>query len=100
MSKAQLVITAVVLEGHSKSEVARDYDVSRNWVQQLVKRYEAEGASARSNPTHADPGATRAPSTRRWKNTSCGYAKPWPEAVTTPAPNTCPATPPSPQSLQ
>jgi transposase len=31
MSKAQLVITAVVLEGRSKSEVARDYDVSRNW---------------------------------------------------------------------
>ena len=35
MSKAQLVIAAVVLEGRSKSEVARDYDVSRQWVQQL-----------------------------------------------------------------
>ncbi len=46
MSKAQLVITAVVLEGRSKSEVARDYDVSRYWVQQLIKRYETEGASA------------------------------------------------------
>jgi transposase InsO family protein len=46
MSKAQLVITAVVLEGRSKSEVARDYDVSRNWVQQLVKRYETEGVAA------------------------------------------------------
>jgi transposase InsO family protein len=46
MSKAQLVITAVVLEGRSKSEVARDYEVSRNWVQQLVKRYETEGAAA------------------------------------------------------
>jgi transposase InsO family protein len=46
MSKAQLVITAVVLEGRSKSEVARDYDVSRTWVQQLVKRYESEGAAA------------------------------------------------------
>ena len=46
MSKAQLVITAVVLEGRSKSEVARDYDVSRQWVQQLCKRYEAEGAAA------------------------------------------------------
>ncbi len=32
MSKAQLVITAVVLGGRSISEVARDYDVSRNWV--------------------------------------------------------------------
>ena len=46
MSKAQLVITAVVLEGRSKSEVARDYDVSRYWVQQLIKRYETEGAAA------------------------------------------------------
>jgi transposase len=43
MSKAQLVITAVVLEGRSKSEVARHYDVSRQWVQQLCKRYEADG---------------------------------------------------------
>jgi hypothetical protein len=35
MSKAQLVITAVVLEGRSKSQVARDYDLSRQWVHQL-----------------------------------------------------------------
>jgi transposase-like protein len=46
MSKAQLVITAVMLEGRSKSEVARDYDVSRQWVQQLVRRYATEGATA------------------------------------------------------
>src|SRR5262249_19013906 len=46
MSKAQLVITAVVVEGRSKSDVARDYDVSRDWVQQLVKRHETEGARA------------------------------------------------------
>jgi transposase InsO family protein len=46
MSKAQLVITAVVREGRSKSEVARDYDISRYWVQQLVKRYETEGVAA------------------------------------------------------
>src|ERR1700754_3228922 len=45
MSKAQLVITAVVLEGRSKSEVARDYDVSRYWVQQLVRRYRTFGAA-------------------------------------------------------
>ena len=43
MSKAQLVITAVVLEGRSKSEVARDYDVSRYWVQRLFKRYADRG---------------------------------------------------------
>ena len=60
MSKAQLVITAVVLEGRSKSEVARDYGVSRNWVQQLVKRYQTEGAAAfepRSRRPHHNPRA-------------------------------------------
>jgi transposase len=46
MSKARLVITAVVVEGRSKSEVARDYDVSRYWIQQLVKRYLEEGEAA------------------------------------------------------
>jgi transposase InsO family protein len=46
MSKARLIITAVVVEGRSKSEVARDYDVSRYWVQQLVRRYATEGEAA------------------------------------------------------
>ena len=32
MSKARLIITAVLVEGRTKSEVARDYDVSRYWV--------------------------------------------------------------------
>ena len=43
MGMAQLVVTAVVVEGRSKSEVARDYGVSRRWVITLVQRYEAEG---------------------------------------------------------
>jgi transposase InsO family protein len=46
MSKAQLVITAVVLEGRSKTDVARDYEVSRQWVHQLVARYNSDGAAA------------------------------------------------------
>lgn len=46
MSLAELVITSVTVEGRTKSEVARDYRVSRYWVQQLVKRYEAEGPAA------------------------------------------------------
>jgi transposase InsO family protein len=58
MSMARVVITAVVLEGRSKSEVARDYGVSRRWVQILVGRFLAEGEVAfeprsrrpRSNP--------------------------------------------------
>jgi transposase len=60
MSKTQLVMTAVVLEGRGKSEVARDYDVCRYWVQQLVKRYETEGAAAfepHSRRPHHNPRA-------------------------------------------
>src|SRR5829696_4199253 len=46
MSLARLVITAVSVEGRSKSEVARDYGISRVWVQKLVRRFEAEGEAA------------------------------------------------------
>ena len=31
MGMAQLVVTAVLVEGRSKSEVAREYGVSRRW---------------------------------------------------------------------
>jgi transposase InsO family protein len=61
MSMARVVITAVVLEGRSKSEVARDYGVSRRWVQTLVARYLAEGEVAfepRSRRPHANPRRT------------------------------------------
>ena len=54
MSKAQLVITAVVVEGRSKSEVARDYDVSRTGCSNC-HRYEPKGRRrwnrARAAPT-------------------------------------------------
>jgi transposase InsO family protein len=63
MSKAQLVITAVMVEGRSKSEVARDYDLSRQWVQQLCKRYEADGDAAfvpHSRRPHHSPQAVPA----------------------------------------
>src|SRR5215208_2545533 len=46
MSMARLVITAVTIEGRSKTEVARDYGVSRVWVQKLVRRFDAEGEAA------------------------------------------------------
>ncbi len=46
MSLARLVITAVTIEKRPKSEVARDYEVSRRWVQKLVARYEEEGEAA------------------------------------------------------
>jgi transposase InsO family protein len=58
MSRNRLVVAAVVVEGRSKSEVARDYGVSRRWVHELVRRYELEGEAGleprsrapRSNP--------------------------------------------------
>ena len=46
MSKARLVITAVVAEGRSQGEVARAYGVSQGWVSRLVARYRAEGKAA------------------------------------------------------
>jgi transposase InsO family protein len=46
MGLARVVITAVKVECRSKAEVARDYRVSRRWVQKLVARYDAEGEAA------------------------------------------------------
>ena len=46
MSKARLVITAVVTEGRSQGEVARAYGVSQGWVSRLVARYRSEGEAA------------------------------------------------------
>jgi transposase InsO family protein len=60
MSLARLVITAVTVEQRSKSEVARDYRVSRVWVQKLVHRYQREGPAAfepRSRRPHTNPRA-------------------------------------------
>jgi|SRR5580658_6236591 transposase InsO family protein len=60
MSKARLVITAVVTEGRSQGEVARAYGVSQGWVSRLVTRYQAEGEAAyepRSRRPRTSPGA-------------------------------------------
>ena len=43
MGMPQLVVTAVLVGGRSKSEVAREYGVSRRWVITQVQRYLAEG---------------------------------------------------------
>jgi transposase InsO family protein len=63
MSLARLVVTAVRVEGRSKSQVARDYQVSRRWVHELVKRYDAQGEAGlvprsrrpRSSPQRTPP---------------------------------------------
>lgn len=46
VSKARLVITAVLVEGRSQSQVARDYGVSQSWISRLVRRYTLEGEAA------------------------------------------------------
>jgi len=46
MSKARLVITAVVVEKRPVGEVARSYGVARSWIYVLLARYRAEGAAA------------------------------------------------------
>lgn len=46
MSKARLVITAVVTEGRAQGEVARAYGVSQSWISRLVARYRADGEAA------------------------------------------------------
>ena len=63
MSMSRLVITAVTVEGRSKSEVARDYGISRVWVQKLVHRFDDEGAAAfepRSRRPRSSPHAVEA----------------------------------------
>jgi transposase InsO family protein len=60
MSKARLVITAVVAEGRSQGEVARAYGVSQGWISRLVARYREEGEAAfepRSRRPKTSPGA-------------------------------------------
>jgi transposase InsO family protein len=61
MGMAQLVVTAVLVEGRSKAEVAREYGVSRRWVITLVQRFLADGEPGlvpRSRRLHSSPGRT------------------------------------------
>lgn len=46
MSKARLVITAVMSEKRPVSEVARTYGVARSWIYALLARYRDEGEAA------------------------------------------------------
>ena len=61
MSLARLVVMAVRMEGRTKAEVARDYGVSRRWVHELVRRFDAEGETGlepRSRRPRASPHRT------------------------------------------
>jgi transposase InsO family protein len=60
VSKARLVITAVILEGRTQAEVAAAYGVSKGWVSKLIARYNTEGEDAfepRSRRPKNTPGA-------------------------------------------
>jgi transposase len=46
VSKARLVITAVVVEGRRPAEVAAAYGVARSWVYDLVARWRRDGDAA------------------------------------------------------
>lgn len=64
MSKARLVISAVVVEKRPVREVAAEYGVSRSWIYELVARYRAEGDTAfepRSRRRRTNPDATPSP---------------------------------------
>jgi transposase InsO family protein len=46
VSKAKLVITAVIVGGRTQAEAAATYGVSKSWVSKLMTRYRAEGEAA------------------------------------------------------
>ena len=60
MSKARLVITAVMVENRSIGEVALSYGVARSWIYELLAQYRDEGAAfePRSRRPHTTPNAT------------------------------------------
>ena len=60
MSRARLVITAVVIEGRTPAEVLAEYGGSKSWLYELLARYRAEGDAAfepRSRRPHTSPRA-------------------------------------------
>jgi transposase InsO family protein len=59
MSKARLVITAVMIEKRPVSEVARACGVARSWIYTLLARYRAEGEAA-FGPRSRRPGTSPA----------------------------------------
>ena len=74
MSLARLVVTAVRIEGRTKAEVARDYGVSRRWIHELVRRFDAEGEAGlepRSRRPHRSPGRTPG----AWEDEIVGFRK-------------------------
>jgi transposase InsO family protein len=64
VSKARLVITAVIVEHRPVAEVAAAYQVSRQWIYKLLTRYRADGEAAfqpQSRRPHRHPTALPEP---------------------------------------
>lgn len=80
MSKARLVITAVVVEGRSQCEVARSYGVCQGWISRLVARYTGPRVGRPSKPGPEGPSPHRTQPARRWcsGSLSCGPGLPMP----------------------
>lgn len=81
MSKARLVITAVVQARMTQAEAARRYGVSPGWVSKLMARYTAEGEAAyqptsrrpRTTPTATPPELVTAVLTERDRLVDTGH---------------------------
>ncbi|MCW2792302.1 MAG: family transposase [Nocardioides sp.] len=69
VSKASLVIIAVVIEGRSAAEVIAEYGVSRSWLYELLARYKIEGDAAFAL-LEALGRPTSSCSSRTWKSAS------------------------------
>src|ERR1700679_1110163 len=58
MEIAAYLVTAVLVEGQSVRQVAKDHGVSKTWVYELLARYRAEGEAGlvpRSKRPHHSP---------------------------------------------
>ncbi|MBE7189587.1 helix-turn-helix domain-containing protein, partial [Jatrophihabitans endophyticus] len=60
MSKSRVIVLSVVVQGLSKAEAARRYDVSWQWVHTLVSRYQAGGLDALEPRSRRPAGNARA----------------------------------------
>jgi len=91
MSLARPVVTAIYVEGRSKSEVAREYRVSRagcrSWRPGTRRRARPGWSRGRGGRT-----ATRGGSAGNWKTRSSRCARNWPGRAWTPARRRSPST--------
>ena len=95
MSKARLVLTALLLDRQTPAEVAARYGVDRSWVYKLKARYQTDGEAAfeprsrrpKTSPTAIPPATVALIVELRQKLTTAGL-----DAGRTPSPDTSPTT--------